>query len=348
MPISPMFNSSESATLSQLVTLLTRPLALVYPAQAVVQLQILLHTNLVCIHHPISPFTLLLSPACLPPTPIYAACLQAGIAWPEWIRALGNQVMYIFVMEGGLTLRVGESGEPITLWSEDPVQVPPISKTKTGVPRPILSKLRDMLAARERVSAALESSPIVLPILISFPTQTDDDDTISESDSDTESTTSSTRFSEASSDESMTSVSSTSSSPISAPCDLPAVQSVLPKKTSVYVPPSRMASAKDNSDFLKTNSISSVNLLPCAQRRLAPVTVDKTKASVCRYTYQGGQTGVMTGGVMLGKVHPSSAVGQAPTVKPAPICAPLRRSPRKHAGAIMLGPDSSNWRRVRA
>ncbi|KAF9064196.1 hypothetical protein BDP27DRAFT_1450902 [Rhodocollybia butyracea] len=347
MPISPMFNSSESATLSQLVMLLTRPLAVVYPAQAIAQLQSFLHANLVCIHQPVSPFTLLLSPACLPPTPIYAACLQAGIAWPEWIRALGNQVMYIFVMEGSLTLRIGEFGEPITLWSEDIVQVPSISKTKTGVARPMLSKLRDMLAVRERASAAPESLPIALPTLISFPTQTDDDDTISESDSDTESTTSSTGFSEASSDESMTSVSSTSSSPISASCDLPTV----PKKTSVYVPPCRMASAKGDSDVINTDSIPSHHLLSRPQRRLAPVAVDKSKDSICRYTYQGGQTGVMTGGVMLGKVEPSSSAGavrQVPTTTPAPTRESLRRTSRKRAGAVMLGPDSSNWRHVRA
>ncbi|KAE9408322.1 hypothetical protein BT96DRAFT_1013414, partial [Gymnopus androsaceus JB14] len=71
-----MISNSNNATLSQLMTLLTRPLAFVYTIQTVAQLELFLHANFASIiptQQPISPFTLLLSPTQLPPTPIYAA-----------------------------------------------------------------------------------------------------------------------------------------------------------------------------------------------------------------------------------------------------------------------------------
>ncbi|KAJ3744070.1 hypothetical protein DFH05DRAFT_1398226 [Lentinula detonsa] len=315
MPISPISTCSSSATFSQLVSMLTRPLAMLYPAEAVAQLQVFLHANfnsMFSAQQSISPFTILLSPTSLPPTPIYAACLQAGIVWSDWIRALGNQVTYILVMDGSLTLRIGESGEPVTIWSEDPIQVPAISKTAQGIDIPVSSKRPNTLHSARNLRASLEarsSLPISLPTLLPLSgSSMDVDDSLSDSDSDSDSTVSSSRFSEASSAESMTSVSS-SSSP----------------------------------------SIPSHRLLSRSQRRLARIAVDKTKTSICQYTYQGGQTGVMTGGVMLGKRTLKSST----LAKPAPTDAtstraPSRRSTRKRSETVILGPDTPNWRRIRA
>ncbi|KAJ4480102.1 hypothetical protein J3R30DRAFT_2578261 [Lentinula aciculospora] len=348
MHISPISTSSASATFSQLVNMLTRPLAMLYSVEAVSQLQIFLHANFMSMipaQQSISPFTILLSATTLPPTPIYAACLQAGIAWPEWIRSLGNQVIYILVMDGSLTVRIGESGESVTVWSEDPIQVPAISKKAQGIDSLALSKLRTMLnSARERnASMEVPAQPILLPTLLSVSATSMDIDDES-SDSDSESTSSSSRFSEASA-ESMTSVSSASSSPISTICDLPLVNpsTMATKKTSVYVPPAKLSAA---SSFMDSDpgSIPSHRLLSRSQRRLARVLVDKSKASVCQYKYQGGQTGVMTGGVMLGSKNYSTA-NLAPATKSR---APLRMTSKKRSDTVMLGPDSSDWRRVRA
>ncbi|KAJ3799750.1 hypothetical protein GGU11DRAFT_776012 [Lentinula aff. detonsa] len=352
MPISPISTCSSSATFSQLVSMLTRPLAMLYPAEAVSQLQVFLHANfnsMFSAQQSISPFTILLSPTSLPPTPIYAACLQAGIAWSDWIRALGNQVTYILVMDGSLTLRVGESGEPVTIWSEDPIQVPAISKTAQGIDIPVFPKRPSTLHSTRNLRASLEarsSLPISLPTLLplSGPSM-DVDDSLSDSDSDSDSTVSSSRFSEASSAESMTSVSS-SSSPVSAATDLPYMATA--KKTSVYVPPHKLAVTSFSMDT-DSESIPSHRLLSRSQRRLARIAVDKTKTSVCQYTYQGGQTGVMTGGVMLGKptLKSSTLAKPAPTDVPS-TRGPFRRSTRKRSETVILGPDTPNWRRIRA
>ncbi|KAJ3997147.1 hypothetical protein F5050DRAFT_1460610 [Lentinula boryana] len=351
MPISPISTCSSSATFSQLVSILTRPLAMLYPAEAVSQLQVFLHANfnsMFSAQQSISPFTILLSPTSLPPTPIYAACLQAGIVWSDWIRALGNQVTYILVMDGSLTLRIGESGEPVIVWSEDPIQVPAISKTAQGIDIPVSLKRRSTLHSLRANLEARSSLPISLPTLLplSGPSM-DVDDSLSDSDSDSESTASSSRFSEASSAESMTSVSS-SSSPVSAATDLPYMATTVSEKTSVYVPPHKLAVTSFSMDT-DSESIPSHRLLSRSQRRLARIAVDKTKTSVCQYTYQGGQTGVMTGGVMLGKpTLNSSTLAKPASTDATSTRAPFRRSTRKRSETVMLGPDTPNWRRIGA
>ncbi|KAJ3833361.1 hypothetical protein EV361DRAFT_302003 [Lentinula raphanica] len=348
MPVSPISNSSSSATFSQLVAILTRPLAMLHSAEAVSQLQTFLHVNftaMVSAQQSISPFTILLSPTSLPPTPIYAACLQSGIEWPEWIRALGNQVIYILVMDGSLTVRIGESGKPTTVWSEDPIQIPAISKTAQGIDLPLLWKRRNV---PRNTTASLEAHPISLPTLFPLSSSTMDvDESSSDADSDSESINSSC-FSEVSSAESMTSVSS-SSSPITPASDLPYVASAVIKKSSVYIPPHKLTATSSAVDS-DSESIPSHRLLSRSQRRLARVTVDKSKKSVCQYIYQGGQTGVMTGGVMLGKssLKTSHAGKPAPTGTSSGLRTTNRKDTRKRSGTVLLGPESPNWRRIRA
>jgi hypothetical protein len=122
----------------------------------------------------------------------------------------------------------------------------------------------------------------------------------------------------------MTSASSTSS-PVSKSSDLPLiVQTETTSKTLVYVPQHRRS-----------------------QRRMAHVAADKSKTDVCRYRYQGGQTSVMTGGVMLGAAKPV-----ATTTKPrsnisasASAFGASITTLKPRTAKVMLGPDSSNnWR----
>ncbi|KAE9396168.1 hypothetical protein BT96DRAFT_922328 [Gymnopus androsaceus JB14] len=306
--------STSNATLFQLMTLLTRPLALAYPVQTVAQLELFLHANFASIiptQQPISPFTLLLSPTHLPPTPIYAACLQAGIEWAEWIRALGGKVMYVFVREGCLKLRIGETGDVVTLWEEDPTDndIPMISKLRNK-DTPMIEKLKGMLDS-------VRQQPISLPTLFSLPASEDDDECIR-----LPLPLPPVAFSDASA-ESMTSVSSSGSASS-------------PKKTSVYVPPAkaRLAAAALESDSIPSHRLSSFSLSH-SQRRSSPVVIAPSKPRA-RYTYQGGETGVVTGGVIW-------EGGSRCCSRPCNYYWYSRAShrSRKHSGTVI-------WRRVRA
>jgi hypothetical protein len=397
-----MHASTSTTALYQLVVYLTRPLTKVYPAQTVAQLQLFLHTNLASqflTSDPptLFPFTLLLSPASLPPTPLYAACLQSGITWPQWIRVLGGQPMSICVMQDNIKVRVGHVGDAnasaITIWSgsDEPTHIPAISKMsmktqnqlKAGsdYSSPMTRKLQailDSVRSRNASSSAAggagadkqQPKSIALPTLLlpttnhaDADTDTDSDD-ISDSESDTESTSSSSSssFSETSSTESMTSLSSSSSSPVSKPSDLPAVPT---KKGPVYIPRHRLTTRPTTSSSPFSSSPSSAittQQLSRSQRRIANATVDTTKVDLCRYTYQGGQTCVMTGGVMLGAVKPklqSSALARGSgsnttattttttttTNANAKRIQPAVLTKKEKKSSVMLGPDSSrNWR----
>ncbi|KAJ3872562.1 hypothetical protein F5051DRAFT_421212 [Lentinula edodes] len=72
--------------------------------------------------------------------------------------------------------------------------------------------------------------------------------------------------------------------------------------------------------------------------------VDKSQSSVCRYKYQGGETGVMTGGVMLGSTTrspftPTTRPTRASTRSRPPLARPTKRGT---ARTLILGPDSSS------
>ncbi|KAJ3774176.1 hypothetical protein FB446DRAFT_491609 [Lentinula raphanica] len=351
--------NSALTTLYQVVTYLTQPLIKVYPSQAVLQLQFYLHANLASQFlsadtSSLSPFTLLLAPSSLPPAPVYAACLQAGLVWSEWIRALGGRAFYVFVMDGHLKVRIGETGDAVTIWSAETTNSSnssTIAKLETqrsssttndrDSESPMTLKLQAMLdSVRCR---ALTKMPAV--------TSTNDSADDSDSESDTDSTTSSSLFSETSSIDSMSSVSSTTSSPILKTSSLPPKTTVSTDK-AVYVPRHRFTTTTPPVPTEVADSVSRP-LLSRSQRRLARATVDKAKVDTCRYTYQGGQTLVMTGGVMLGGVK--NAAGNATKPMNARNNVTVARSSQAVSSKVKPqmtmtknGPDASkNWR-VRA
>ncbi|KAJ3893108.1 hypothetical protein GG344DRAFT_43905 [Lentinula edodes] len=323
--------NSASITLYQLVAYLTRPLIELYPSQTMLQLQFFLHANLVSQFvasetSTLSPFTLFLTPVSLPPTPVYAACLQAGVAWPQWIRALGGNALYVCVMENSLKVRIGETGDVVTVWSTEPRDAPATStkiQTSNECESPMALKLRAMLDSVRTRSTSADTPRKSIALPASCLSYTDVDANDSDSESDTESTTSSSLFSETSSTDSMSSISSAASSPVSKTSNLP-VDSGLPQRLSR------------------------------SQRRLARATVDKAKVDVCRYTYQGGQTLVMTGGVMLGGVKQPAVITTATkatksysntTQLPQTVLTTATRPSATKKSSAMLGSDSSrNWR----
>ncbi|KAF5375763.1 hypothetical protein D9757_009007 [Collybiopsis confluens] len=311
---------STSAALYHVVTYLTRPLTAVYPARTVMQLQMFLYNNLATqflAETVLSPFTLVLTPTLLPPTPLYAACLQSGVEWPRWIHALGGQVLFVCVMEDTLKVRIGEVGDVVTVWSDELVGV----STRTSG-SPMAAKLQAMLDSVRARNCSADKSITVSSVLTSTTAADVGNDDDSESVSDTESTTSSSLFSETSS---TSSISSTSSSPVTKSSTLPSVEMAAASKAPVYVPRHRR-----NTTFSNTTQ---PQLLSRSQRHLARTAVDSSKVDVCRYMYEGGQTSVMTGGVMLGAVKPTNATPAASKPKTKP------------AAKVAKGPNSSqNWR----
>ncbi|KIK62576.1 hypothetical protein GYMLUDRAFT_42038 [Collybiopsis luxurians FD-317 M1] len=277
---------------------------------------------------------------------------------------------------------------PMTLIVSDLERVPSVAISKRATGSAMLSQLCLALeSARERNAvAACQSSAIAIPTLsalipmpvLSEPNQNkddDNDDVDSDNDSDTDSTissVSSSRFSDVSSAESMTSISSSStSSTKSGPST---------KISGVYVPPHRLTTTAREALHITASSDSILpHRLPAHPRRrdgpicaTSAVDVDKSKISACRYLYQGGETNVVGGGVMLGtgkKPVNSASSSNAGSTRASGVMlgtgkksvtsasssnagsarASGRRNITRRSDAVMLGPDlDSNWRRGRS
>ncbi|KAG0703123.1 hypothetical protein DFH29DRAFT_803969 [Suillus ampliporus] len=121
--------SSFSVTLAQAIAYLTRPLILTHPAATIIRLQLVLEANLTALFAPTwapkEPLRgsgrrcLTLSPTCLPPRAVYAACLASGVQWFDWIAALGGREFDFFVDPGCISVRFGKGSKLITIWSEE-------------------------------------------------------------------------------------------------------------------------------------------------------------------------------------------------------------------------------------
>lgn len=321
-----------SSALTSLVNWLTRPLVPVFPTTTVITLQLLLEANLAPLFPGDAPgraFTFAFSMKSLPPTPIYSACVDAGLSWADWAPLFGGPDLHFFVsakrIQVALTPVLSETSAALTIWSQDVEQATEtlaISKSKLSVQAVTGRRLQATLdSARARRSFLAAENIIKLPSLLPCTSQTHVDmDT--DSDSDSESTTSSRFSSNSSSSDSMTSVSSASSSPASSSCDLP---STFASKVS-FVRTAPSPPVEEPCQSIPPR------LLSRAQRRLAVSTVDHSKTDLQKYLYQGGSTGVITGGVMLGGVKPS---------KPTKVSTRSTRGTRK---PLLLGPDCENWR----
>jgi len=272
------------------------------------------------------------------------------------------------------------AGEPV------PIQLPTLPALS-----PICSSDNededDSMAVDVPVPTAVASapcSPLPLPIPPRIAPTSSDSDVESDSESDNESTTSSTsstssRFSSRSA-ESMTSVSSNGSNTAFGKPFFPT--SLVGKRSTSFpssflsrarVPlapsepevPSTLIQAEEEDQPLHPNQLARRHPTP-TQRKPTTASpkpaVNKAKSDVTKYMYQGGQTGVITGGVMLGAAASGASkakvnVASAPQSqsqpraktnvrgngKTAPSAFQKGQSQRKEK--IILGPDSSDWRR---
>lgn len=145
-----VLSSSTSANLSRTIThavsFLTSPLAASYPAAAVNKLRLVLEANLAALYAPTwvvkDPLSgsdrrsIRLSPGCLPPGPIYSACIAASVQWFEWIFLLGDRELELFVNPGHVAVRYGPKestgGQLLTVWWDQPTS----SATRATKPCP--------------------------------------------------------------------------------------------------------------------------------------------------------------------------------------------------------------------
>ncbi|KAF9264306.1 hypothetical protein L218DRAFT_1076545 [Marasmius fiardii PR-910] len=332
------FQSSQ--TLLELINFLTRPLTKVYPVLTVMYhrqvLQKQLRSAFFSDATASTPFTLILSPALLPPAPIYATCLMSGVQWVEWVRLLAPQGMCVFVTEGLIKAKTAERSELTTVWSKaerSPTPSVPLSTSREeGSSRPTmsLSKLQTALKSVQSRNAAIvkplnkpqivvntgiavdgrrtsprtpfrpQPSRLSQVITISDDEDEDEDEDDSDWESDAGSTISSSSSFFSATESESSSVTSVASSNCVFPCttlpqpelNLDALRAAIQSRLTVRTPsnvscvsqrPSRAQSHKVERD----------------ERRL----VNPTKTNVTRYSYKGGQTAVMTGGVMLGAIR---------------------------------------------
>jgi hypothetical protein len=108
-------SASLNVTIANAIAYLTRPLIRSHSATTIVKLQLILEANLTAFYAPTwvikEPLRgsgrrcLTLSPTCLPPRPIYAACLAASVNWFDWIAVLGSREFDFFVDPGCISVR---------------------------------------------------------------------------------------------------------------------------------------------------------------------------------------------------------------------------------------------------
>jgi hypothetical protein len=274
--------ASLSVTLTHAIAFLTRPLITSYPAATVIKLQLVLEANLTALFAstwvPEEPLRgsgrrcLSLSPTCLPPRVIYAACLATGVQWFDWIAALGGCEFDFFVDPGCISVRFGKGSTLVTIWSEELAEaVSPVlppnarSQSKTIAQQLLESESADDDEIFAMIADEVSAPTWTTPVIDRFPTPARSESPLSAVSSDSRSS----------------SRSSHSSSCFS------------------------YASTARTDSYSSTSHQTSVNKVSRREKaRQARVFVDASKTDVT--PYDGGKTTVLTGGVMLGAA-PSKA-----------------------------------------
>lgn len=277
-------STSLSVAVAHAISFLTRPLMATYPASTIIKLQYLLEANLTALYAPTwvtsDPLRgsgrrcLTLSPDCLPPRVIYAACLATGIQWFDWVAALGGAEFDFFVDPSCVAVRYGKGGKLVTIWADE-LPSPCVVKGKSFDEASIQAALRRQNDSRAKtfaqqimehdgeedeqlfvmIASHVGAPTWMTPVLDKFPVPTtrSTSPASTHSRSSSRSSNSSSCFSAASSGSSASTVSSQTS----------------PVKQSRR-----------------------------ERARQARVFVDTSKTDVT--PYDGGKTTVLTGGVMLG------------------------------------------------
>jgi hypothetical protein len=330
------FNTQPTipTSITQAIDFLTRPLILIHAPTKVISLQLVLQSTLTAAYLPARQnshprMTLSLSPASLPPRPIYAACIASGVQWSEWISVLGGTPFDLVIDPSFVTVIVGD--KTATVWQ---------------APAPLRAVSSIQASLRATVSSALARAK--LRTLAQQLLESDHEDEEAE--------------------EIFTMISKTtmvSPTPtrgafhITLPVSPPSPDSSRPSSRSSNVSDFSFSSSEESvSSISSASSIASTKaaFLAADQIRVQPkpkvasrceraprVYVDNTKKEVTKYSYEGGVSTVLTGGVMLG-----GKVAPAKEVKPV-VAGPVWTSARRvqaPASNKMTANKNNNWRRA--
>ncbi|KAJ6604325.1 hypothetical protein DFH09DRAFT_1068031 [Mycena vulgaris] len=179
--------ASLAATVAHAVSFLTRPLLKSYAPATIVKLQLVLEANLTALYaqswvvnDPLRGSgrrCLTLSPDCLPPRAVYAACIAAGVQWFDWIALLGGREFDFFVDPGCVSMRLDRKGPAsglITIWADE-IPSPTVTRRPTvfGESR-IQASINQQVEARAKVYAAEKQRKTVAQQLL----EEDDDEQI--------------------------------------------------------------------------------------------------------------------------------------------------------------------------
>jgi len=287
-------SASLPIALSHAIAYLTRPLSLSYPSATIVRLQSILEANLTPVFSPTwSPREplrgsgrrcLTLSPDCLPPRPIYSACIATGVQWFDWMALLGGREFDLFVDPGCVAMRLARKSEILIIWSDD--RAAPSLKASSNVDEVMIqAHLQAQLDARARLQRQSMSQQLL-----------DDDDQ-------KEAEIIFTMIADEVADPAWTPV--VDSFPIGTRSS---------SSLSTFSSHSRSSSCSSTSSFytsLSSSPESTASDLPVPRQsrreraRQARVYIDTSKNEVT--PYDGGKTTVLTGGVMLGAKHQPNA-----------------------------------------
>jgi hypothetical protein len=311
---------SVSVAVAHAVAYLTRPLILSQSATTVIKLQLVLEANLTALFTPTwvpkEPLRgsgrrcLTLSPNCLPPRAVYAACLAAGVQWFDWIALLGGRELDFFVDPGHISVRYGKGGQLVTIWSDELTNTTS-AKSDTVADEPFIqTQLRGQAAARAKaqVSSRLERKTLAQQLLEE---DGEEDDQLFAMIAD-----------EVAAPTWMTPVLDKFPTPPRSVSPLSAISSHS-RSSSCSSNSSSGLSFTSADTFDSTTTFSSTASKPVAESkqgfklsrreraRQAKVFVDTSKTEVT--PYDGGKTTVLTGGVMLGGGPKPARKAAAPT-----------------------------------
>ncbi|KAK7036541.1 hypothetical protein VNI00_011474 [Paramarasmius palmivorus] len=309
--------ATATATVIALIEYLTQPLTnSSYPLTTISILKSTLFTHFAYLLSStpgtLAPFTLILSPHTLPPAPILAACMSSGISWVEWMNFITrmsgelNDNVLVFVMQG--SIRLGQE----VVWSAERMSLVAAEEAQSPMTNRLNTLLESVRARRQTTTSPSTTTPQFI----------DDSD----SDSDTESTPS-FAFS---SDDDASSVSSAASSP--APTNFKVELPLLHEPVGAspkYRPPFRARTQPQNQR---------------PRKQTQTQTQKQTQEKVTRYMYEGGQTGVITGGVMLGGASKSKKVQGQGQNQNTTTAKPIASSTWRRGANAPKGSDN-NWRR---